>query len=243
MNSHSIESSLSTLTEMIKMRERYWLVMGRLVFIGALAWLANVAFHVFGNPEVRWGHKVFDSIDHPLSFTASRLHNLYTWLVIMPFVGHVMIVTTLQLRRAMRTAFWESALKYDLLNPDERGGFGFVDNAHIAFNVVAALVYVQITLHIETFERMNAEHIIGYSILTLMLIGTNWIFLGDIYGKIKALRFESLNELKDRVFDDKLNFEVLKYCLEQKTRLVSVEAVAIKAAGIVIPAVIKLWLK
>ena len=238
-----IEPSLSTLTAMIEMQGRYWLVMRRLVFIGALAWMVNVGFHLFGDPEVRWAHRVFDSLDHPLTFAASRFHNLYTWLLIMPFVGHVMIVTTFQLRRAISSASQANALKYDLLNPDQRGGFGFVDNAHIAFNVVVALIYIQTTLHIVTFERMNADHIIVYSILTLALLGINWIFLGDIYAKIKVLRLEALNELKDRVFDDKLNFDVLKYCLEQKPSALSVETLAIKAAGLVIPGIVKLWLQ
>src|SRR6185295_11252738 len=85
VNADFIEPSLSTLTAMIEMQGRYWLVMRRLMYFGALAWLVNVGFHLFDNPEVWWGHKVFDSIDHPLTFTASRFHNLYTWLLIMQF--------------------------------------------------------------------------------------------------------------------------------------------------------------
>jgi hypothetical protein len=236
-----IDPSLSTLSSMIEMRDgRARFLIRGLIITGAIVWLANVAFHVFGNPEIKWGYKVFDSIDHPLSFVASRLHNLYTWLLIMPFVGHVMVVTTFQLRQVIKAASDKNALKYDLLNPDQRGGFGFIDNAHIAFNLVVALIYVQITLHFLTF-RMNPEHIIGYIILTLALIGINWVFLGDIYAKIKALKFASLNELKHRVFDDKLNFDVLKYCLEQKTSIFSTATVAIKTAGFIIPLIVKAW--
>ena len=239
VNPKLVEPSLSALTDMIKMGGRSQFVILSLLVVGLSVWLSNIAFHLFSSPEIRWGHKVFDSLDHPLSFVANRFHNLLTWLLIMPFVVHVMIVTTFQLRRAITAAFRKNSLKYDLLNPDERGGFGFVDKAHIAFNVVVALVYIQFTMHILTFERMNAEHIIGYSILTLALIGFNWIFLGDIYGKIRMLRLESLNELKDRVFDDKLNFEVLKYCLERKASAFSVTTLAIKAVGLVIPILVK----
>jgi hypothetical protein len=45
-----------------------------LVSIGTAFWLSNIGFHLFGNPEIRWGRKVFDSPDHWLSFLASRLH-------------------------------------------------------------------------------------------------------------------------------------------------------------------------
>ena len=235
-----IKPSLATLSNMIEMHGRAGFLVGGFILAGAIFWLGNVAFHIFGNPEIKWGHKVFDSTDHPLSFVASRVHNLYTYLLIMPFVGHVMIVTTCQLKQAIKFGSDKKALKYDLLNPDQRGGFGFVDNAHIAFNAVVALIYVQFTLHLLTF-KMNPEHIIGYIILTVTLIGINWVFLGDIYAKIRTLRFESLNELKHRVFDEKLNFDVLKYCLEQKTSIFSTATVAIKTAGIIIPLIVKTW--
>jgi hypothetical protein len=234
-----IKPALVRFTAMIRGHKRFLSILIILVVVGAALWTSNVMSHVLYDPQVRWGHKVFDSRDHPLSFIASRFHNLYTWLVILPFVVHVMIVTTFHLRRMITLAYEKKALKYDLLNPDERGGFRFVDNALTAFNLVVALIYVQITLHILTFEKINPDHAIGYGLLTVALIGINWFFF-DIYEKIKTLRFESLNELKDRIFDDKLNFDVLKYCMEQKSSLFPFETIAIKAVGIIIPPLAKL---
>jgi len=242
VNIKVIKPSLSRLRAMIGMQGRAVLIMLIGVVLGAYAWTSNVVSHVRYDPQIRWGHKVFDSPDHPLSFTASRLHNLYTWLLILPFVAHVMIVTTFQLRRMIAAACRKKGLRYDLLNPDRRGGFGFIDNAHIAFNFVVALIYVQVTMHIVTFERMNPDHFVLYIFLTVALIGFNWLFLGDISVKIKALRFDSLNELKDRIFDHKLNFAVLKYCMEQKDSAFSLESIAIKVAGIIIPPLAKLLL-
>lgn len=237
-----IKKALSALTDMITMRRehRRWVYL--MIVVGAIAWLLNVKFHVIDNPEVKWGQKVFDSPDHPLTFIASRLHNLYTWLIVLPLLAHVMISTSIQLRRAIAAASREGALMYDLLNPDQRGGFGFVDKANIVFNVVAALVYLQITMHIETFERMNAEHVISYFTLTVLLVMINRIFLGDIYATIKTLRLESLNEVKDKVYnDDQLSFEILKYCYERRVSALSIINFVIKASAIVIPGVLKLW--
>lgn len=237
-----IEEALSALTAMIRMRREHQFWVYLMIVVGALAWLLNVKFHVIDNPEIRWGHKVFDSPDHPLTFIASRLHNLYTWLIVMPFLAHVMISSSVQLRRAIAAASRKGALTYDLLNPDQRGGFGFVDNANIVFNIIVALVYLQITLHIETFERMNAEHVIAYVALTVLLVLINRMFLGDIYAAIKTLRLESLNEVKDKVYkDDKLSFEILKYCYERRVSALSIMNFAIKAGAIVIPGVLKLW--
>jgi hypothetical protein len=238
----SIKPSLTTLGDMIKMQRKYQLKIYPLVTFGAICWASNVAFHLIGDSVVRWGHKVFDSPDHPLTFSASRVHNFYTFLIIMPLVGYVITCSSIQLRRMIATASSRGALKYDLLNPDQRGGFGFVDRAHIAFNVVLALIYIQITMHIETFGRMNSEHVIGYIVLTVLLIGGNRIFLGDINAKIKALRLESLNKVKDKVYeDDKLSFEILKYCYERRMSASSIVNFAVKAGAILLPGVVKFW--
>jgi len=236
-----IKAPLTTLGEMIKMQQKYQFKIYPLVTLGALYWASNVAFHIFGNPEVKWGHKVFDSLDHPLTFSANRIHSFYTFVIIMPLVGYVLICSSIQLRRAIAIASEKGALAYDLLNPDQRGGFGFVDRVHVAFNAVIAFIYIQFTMHIGTFERMNSEHVIGFIILTVLLIGGNRMFLGDIYAKIKGLRLESLNRMKDKVYeDDKLSFEILKYCYERRISASSIVNFVIKASAL-ITGIVKLW--
>lgn len=241
-SSTNIEKELSILAAMVKMRGRYRFLIYGFISIGTMAWLSNVSGHVFDNPQVRWGHKVFDSLDHPLTFTASRLHNIYTWMIIVPFLAHVMIYCSFQLKKTLTAASGEGALTYDVLNPDQRGGFAFVDNANILFNIVAALTYIQVTLHIETFEKMNPEHVIAYVTLTVILIMVNRLFLGDIYVTINTLRLEALNKVKNKVYrDDKLSFDILKYCYERRISVLSVTNLAIKAAAIVIPGLVKAW--
>ena len=161
----------------------------------------------------------------------------------MPLVVYVMICSSLQLRKVMTIASREGVLTYDLLNPDQRGGFGFVDNAVLAFNIVAALVYIQITLYIETYAKYNLEHIVDYIILTLLLIGINKMFFADMYGMIKRLRLESLNKVKDEVFknNNNLSFEILKYCYERRISTLSVANFLVQASAIAIPGVVKFW--
>jgi hypothetical protein len=236
-----IEESLVALTEKIKMQREYQFPIYLLIVIGALFWVKNVSSHLFGNPEATWGHKVFDSTDHPLSFTASRLHNVYTWMIVYPLLVHVMIYSLLQLRWAITKGAWECALAYDLLNPDQRGGFAFVDNAAITFNTVVAMIYIQITLHIETF-KMNSEHIVDYLALTLLLVVINRIFMNDIYAKIKVLRLEALNKVKEKVYEDnKMSFEILKYCYERRLTASSIVNFAINPGAILVSGILKLW--
>src|SRR5215210_7652594 len=143
VDSTPIEKSLSSLRGEIEMRGKSTFLIYLGIIIGMLAWLSNVSSHILGNPQVRWGYKVFDSPDHPLTFWASRIHNFYTWMIIMPFLGYVIVVSSHQLWKMMAGAARENALKYDLLNPDQRGGFAFVDKAAIAFNLIAVFVYLQ----------------------------------------------------------------------------------------------------
>lgn len=237
-----IEGCLSDLAGMVRTQKKHRFLLYLLVIVGALFWLSNVGFHVVGNPEERWGQKVFDSLDHPLSFTASRLHNFYTWVVIMPFLGHVVIYSSIQLKRTILAGARNEALTYDLLNPDRRGGFLFVDKASIAFNIIVALVYIQVTMHVETFAKINTEHFIAYIALTLLLIGINRMFLGGIYGTVKALRRDSLNRLKDKVYrNDKISFEILKYCYQQRVNVSSIINFLINPGAILVSGIAKSW--
>jgi hypothetical protein len=236
-----VEQPLKDLTAMVELRGKYKGIMYFLVILGTLFWASNFAIAVFGDPVAKWGY-VLDTVDHPWSFLAGRLHNIYTWIIIMPFVVHVMICSSVQLRKAMSIALDKGVLIYDLLNPDQRGGFGFVDNSLLAFNIVAALVYIEITMHIETFARLNLEHIIDYIILTGLLVGINKMFFANMYATIKRLRLKSLNKVKDDVFkNNNLSFEILKYCYERRVSTLSIANFLVQASAIAIPGIVHIW--
>ena len=236
-----VETSLQDLTDMIELRGKYNFFMYLLVIFGTLWWLSNLATHLIGDPVSKWG-PVFDSLDHPWSFFVGRIHIIYLEVIIMPLVVYVMVCSSLELRKVIKIASREGVLTYDLLNPDHRGGFGFVDNALFAFNVVAALVYIQITLYIETYAQYNLEHIIDYIILTVLLVGINRMFFADIYGMIKRLRLASLNKVKDEVFkNNNLSFEILKYCYERRIRTLSLANFLVQAGAIAVPGIVKFW--
>lgn len=236
-----IRKPLKELKDMVELRGKSQALMCFFLVLGIYFWASNFATHVFGDPVAKWGH-VLDSKIHPWSFVAGRLHNIYTWIIIMPFVAHVMILSFIQLWRAMVIALRKGVLRYDLLNPDQRGGFGFVYNALIAFNVIAALVIIEVTLHKETFGRLNLEHITDYIILTVLLFGINNLFFAYMYGQIKGLRMESLNEVKDEVFrNNKLSFEILKYCYERRVSPLLIANFLVQASAIVIPGIVKYW--
>lgn len=241
IDSGVVKKPLEELTTMIELQGKYRYIMYFLVILGTLFLVSNAAIHIFGNPVARWG-LVFDSLDHPWSFVGGRLHNVYTWVVIMPFVVHVVICSSIQLRRAMAVASNKSALQYDLLNPDQRGGFGFIDKSLLAYNVIAALVYIEVTMHIETFSRLNLEHVIDYVILTALLVGVNKMVFADMYAAVKRLRLESLNRVKDEVFkNNSLSFEILKYCYERRVGTLSVANFLVQAGAIAVPGVVKYW--
>jgi hypothetical protein len=97
-------------------------------------------------------------------------------------------------------------------------------------------------MHIQTFSRLNLEHIIDYIILTTLLVGINKMFFADMYATVKRLRHESLNKVKDEVFkNNNLSFEVLKYCYEQRVSTLSIANFLIQASAIAIPGIVELW--
>ena len=236
-----VERSLARLRAMINMDRQYQFLMYLLLVIGWAYWLSNLGFHVLGHPDEHWAHKVFDSPDHPFAFLMSRVHNFFSWIVILPLVGHVIIYATIQLNRTFAIAARKRVLQYDLLNPDQKGGFLCVERAHLAFNVIMALLYIQITLHLETFARMRVEHVVAYATLTLLLIGINHSFLGSVYATIDALRTAALNAVKEKVYqDDKLSFEILKYCYEHSGNRFALVNFVVQAGAILFSGAVKL---
>jgi hypothetical protein len=241
INDRPVSQALSVLTAMIRMKRQYRFLIYMFIVIGSAAWVSNTAFQVFGNPEIRWGHKVFDSPDHMLTFLASRAHNVYTWMFIYPILAHVVLYTFVQLRWGVLEAARQRALRYDVLNSDHRGGFAFVEKAHIAFNLIVALAYIQVTIHIETFSRMNAEHLLTYIALTMLLIGVNRTFLSDMYTTLNDLKLEALNKVKDKALNgDNLSFEILRYCYERRVDTFGILNVLIKAGAIAVSVGVKL---
>jgi hypothetical protein len=241
VDSAVVKKPLKDLKDMVELRGRSQLVMYFFLVLGIYSWASNFATHVFGDPVAKWGY-VLDSADHPWSFVAGRLHNIYTWIIIMPFVAHVMFWSFIQLWRAMVIALKKGVLKYDLLNPDQRGGFGFVYNALIGFNVIVALVFIEITLHSATFGRLNLEHIMDYIILTVFLFGVNNLFFAYMYAPIKRLRMEALNKVQDEVSkNNTLSFEILKYCYERRVSPLSFASFLVQASAFAIPGIIRLW--
>lgn len=243
LNETVVKAPLADLLAMVELRGKFRSLLYFLLFVGTLSFFSNLGTHIFGNPLATWG-LVFDSADHRWSFVAGRLHNIYTWIIIMPFVVYVMICSSIQLRRAMRAASDAGVLKYDLLNPDRRGGFGFIERSVLAFNIVGALVYVEITLHSETFKRLNPQHIVNYIILTALLLGVNKMFFADMYATVRKLRLESLNKVKEQVFqNNQLSFEILRYCYERRINPLEIANVLVQASAIAIPGIVRFWPK
>jgi|ERR1700674_350731 len=235
-----INDGLSKLKSMILLQGRFRFALYGLIFIGFAFWSANTSIHTFGDVEAHWGHKVFDSVDHPMGFYLNRLNNFYTWMIVLPFCGHVMIFCTIQLVRTVTAAADRKAVIYDLLNPDRCGGFVSIEQAHVVLNLVIAIVYIQITLHTGTFVRMNAEHTIAYAAATLVLLFGNTMFLGSIYQRVKKLRLDALNERKKRVYrNDALSLEILKFFYEHRRSRFMAVNFATKAVAIAVPALVK----
>lgn len=241
VGSEVVEKPLKDLLAMIELRGKYRRLLYLFLFLGTLFWASNFAIDVFGDPVAKWGHTL-DPWDNRWSFAAGRFHNLVSWIIIMPFVAHVMICSSIQLRKAMSIASDKGVLAYDLLNPDHHGGFAFVDNSLLAFNIVAALVYVEVTMHMLTFGRLNLEHIFDYIILTLLLIVINRVVFANMYATVKRLRLQALNRVKDEVFrNNQLSLEVLKYCYERRVRTLSIASFVVRAGAIAIPGIVKFW--
>jgi hypothetical protein len=235
----AIHKEMRVLTCMLRLEGKYIYILYLLFMIGAMFWISNVSFHFFGYSKAHWGN-VFDSLQHLRSFSVNRLNNVYSWIIIFPFCGYVVLLSSIQLVRAISKAAKDDSIRYDLLNPDNSGGFAAVGRAHLTFNFLLAITYLQIVLYTTTFKTTNIEHIVAYFGLTLVFIFGNSIFMADANRQIKRLRIEALNVCKERAYSgDNLQFQILKYALEIKPKIFSLIDFATKAVVIAISFAIK----
>lgn len=241
-----IDKELESLSNIIKLKTRHKHVLFLFAFIGIAANVSNSMFHILGLSETHWHAPVFDSIDHVSCFILNRINALFSWAIILPFCLYVTIFTTIYLIRMIDYLVKNSAVEYDLLNPDRCGGFSFVGKANIYYNFAAAIVYLQITLHIITFNAVNIEHILSYSFITLWFLFGNSFFFNQVFSKIKVLRLKALNKCKDEIYNhDYLSFEIYKYYQSSfASRPYTKEAMYIinfiKAVAVALPFAIKI---
>ncbi|MGT2435830.1 hypothetical protein ACU4GH_08140 [Bradyrhizobium betae] len=239
-NRSIIDDGNANLRAIILHEGRYRFAGYGLVFVGFAFWTANTGIHLLGNAQEHWGHKVFDSIDHPIDFCLNRLNNVYAWMIVLPLCSYVAIFSAAQLVKSVDVATHQGALAYDLLNPDRCGGFASVERAHLITNVILAVLYVLIALHTETFARMNPEHALAYAAATLVLLFGNTIFIGSIGRHVRKLRTAALNEQKDRVYkNDALSLEILKFYYDHSRTRFQFGSILTKAVAIGIPAILK----
>ena len=111
----------------------------------------------------------------------------------------------------MECSFLERASKFDILHPDRCGGFSFLEDARLYFNIIISFLYLITTMHVGVF-KLNDMHVISYSVLTMFLIFGNYIFMGEVFSNVKNLKMRAVNIYKEGVYNNNaLSFEVYKY--------------------------------
>lgn len=213
-----IRSEISKLTSMACAEGRYRYLLYIFSFIGLSFWLSNTSLHVFGFSEIHWGHQVFDSPAHPWSFVLNRINNFYTWVVLLPVCGHVFITSSIGLHRTFQAAVADGVAQYDILNPDKSGGYLFVENARLYFNIVLAVLYLDVSMHTGTFRVIHFDHMVSYAAATLLLLFGNVMVFRRISEGIGTLKNTAANSRKQKAYaNDPLSFEILKYLYELRS--------------------------
>lgn len=241
-----IFSEFENYRKMIRLDTRHKFALYMFIFVGISAWISNVTFHVLGQAETHWGSLVFDSTDHRISFILNRVNNFYSWVIILPLCVYIALIASTQLYTTLNAILKNASAKYDLLNPDRCGGFSFVGTAHVFYNFAVAIVYVQITIHIDTFEGANIEHILSYIFVTIIFIFGNSFFIAKLYKDIENLKFVCLEQYKEQIYgNNELSFHIYKYYHESfSTGAYTRKAISIinytKAITVILPLAVRI---
>ena len=219
------------------------------MLFGLLFVSSNVAQHVFGQPDVHWRGDVFDSLRHPASFTMNKLFLLYSWCIVIPLCAFIFLITSVYMSRIFIALSFDENSKYDLLNPDNAGGYSAARYASAYLNIALSIVYLQISLYVLTFQGANPEHIIGYAIATLLLLFANAIVFRKVETVIAKKKDSALNDLKSKTYSgDQLHFDIYRYYVDifskhALQRRLSVLVFSVKSVVIVIPPIVNGYAK
>lgn len=215
------------------------------VLLGVLALAGNISLHAFGYVDRNWHGDVFDSLRHPYSFALNKIFSFYSWCVVFPICGYVALITTIRLSEMIAAIGKDHSIEYDLLHPDNAGGFASVQLATAYFNIGVVLAYLQIALYTVTFRSVNVHQLLAYGLTTFALLAANFMIFGRVDRAITEKKRAALAKTKDRAYQgDSLSFEIFRYYVDvfsrkSLQRRLSLAILSLKSAAIALPPILK----
>lgn len=213
--------------------------------LGCLALTGNISLHIFDDVQNHWNGDVFDSLRHPYSFSLNKIFSFYSWCIVFPICGYIALTSTLQIYRMVGAVEKDCGIGYDLLHPDNAGGFASIRLAIAYFNIGIALIYLQIALYTVTFHGINIAQAGAYALTTIAFLIANLAIFGRIDRIIEKKKQSALNEVKARAYDgDITNFEIFRYYLDvfskrSLRRRLTYAILTLKSVAIAIPPIVK----
>lgn len=187
------------------------------ILIGLIFWASNLHHHLSGNTVNQWGRLTYDAFQFKWGFYCTRVHLFISWVVILPFFAFATIYSTLTLVTIIKDMDNKSILPFDMLHNDQCGGYSFIGEAHIYFNLIISVCYIEVSSVVFISKDITLEQLLIYIFLTITLFLGNTIILHSSLDSLKRARNKILNAYKQKIAQSNhgYNFEIYKYCINE----------------------------
>ena len=185
--------------------------------IGLIFWISNLQHHISGNTVNQWGRITYDAFQFKWGFYCTRIHLFISWVLILPFFAFATIFSTLTLVTIIKEMDKKNILPFDILNNDKCGGYSFIGDAYIYFNLIISVCYIEVSSVVFISKEITLEQLLIYIFLTIALFLGNTIILHSSSDSLKRGRNKILNVYKQKISNSNYgyNFEIYKYCINE----------------------------
>lgn len=161
--------------------------------VGFFGWLLNLK--QTSAPLSTYEHDVFDSISHLPSFLAFKTVLFFSWVLIYPAVGFLVISTAYATWRILREAELEGLIAPQMEHPDECYGLRSVGTLNISILIPYLLVIFSTYSIIETHDTVYASVMSSVVVISLLFIWTSYIVIQPVYSILASARRKACNDL------------------------------------------------
>lgn len=152
-----------------------------------------------GSAQHYYGHDTFDSINHTFSYISARIVLFISWCIVIPIYISQAVTYFRFIDTIFKRMHKAGALSFFVEHRDRNGGFAFIGNINILFNVGLLIVIIESIILAYTHRVVSIEIIVSIFTFGLMFVAFSYIstfrilsILGAIEDSMKIENFKKI---------------------------------------------------
>jgi hypothetical protein len=153
---------------------------------GMLLMLSGAGFLFFlynyvrmSRPDMNFPFDMFDTIKHPIGFVAVRFILSISWILLLPYLAYVSLITLISFRELLLDARkpGDFKLRYNFSHPDRHGGFIFLSRINVYFVLCLLVLLLELLTEILTVPVTSLPMKLMLALITVVFLWITFWFM------------------------------------------------------------------